>query len=943
MRTIIKNKGSRIWLIVTSIVLVVMLVLNYLVTVPYYSVVCLVLGSKRAIYEEGTEAAYPYQTESKEQAREQGAELTQQVAEEGIVLLKNENNALPMQSGAKISVFGKNSVNLVFGGSGSGGGDTSASKTLYESLEAAGFQTNPALKTFYEDDSKSGSARDGNPKIENNGNSNIVATETPYDMLVSNGLPDTYADYSDAAVVVFSRIGGEGFDLPRTSTDDPDRHYLELTPDEQELLRQVTSAGFDRVIVIINSANAMELGFLEDDSYGRIDAAINLPGPGSTGAMAVGEILAGTVNPSGHLADTYVADLTQDPTWANFGDNLTDNGDKYTNVDGYFVDYEEGIYVGYRYYETRGYTDGEDWYQSHVVYPFGYGLSYTDFEWTVDAGSLENAAIDANTTYTVKVTVKNTGSVAGKDVVQLYATAPYTAGGIEKAYKVLVGFAKTDTLQPGESQTMEISVDPYSFASYDYSDANGNGFMGYELEKGEYSLHVSRNAHDTVREIPFTLTADVTYATDPTTGAEVTNRFEDADDHLTNGTLSRADWEGTWPQAPTDEDRTLSAELVAAIEDKTNNNPNTYTEMPVTGAEYDTPITLRDMAGVAYDDPKWDEFLDQLTADEMVKIYNEAAFQTYDVSRLEIPYTKESDGPVGFCNFMSDKNIYGTNAYTCEVMLAQTWNTALSEKMGECIGEEGKWGDSENRVSGMPYSGLYGPGANIHRSAFGGRNFEYFSEDSYLTGMMAAYEIKGGQSQGIFMTMKHFALNEQETHRSTGYASCSWVTEQAMREVYIKAFEIAVKVADNHAVMSSFNRIGTRWTGGDYRLLTEVLRGEWGFEGLVICDFNTNSYMNTKQEAYAGGDLNLAEDRFWNSFDATSSSDVTVIRQAMHNVMYTLSNTNAVNGKVTGYAMPVWEIILFIADGVIALGLLIWGFFAIRKARRSKESVSVKK
>ena len=938
MKTIWQYKKSRVWLIVTSIVLVFVIVANYLVTIgPYYSIVCLVLGSKQAVYADGQEPIYAVTTTSKEDARQQAADLTREIAEEGITLLKNDNQALPLAEGAKISVFGKNSVDIVFGGSGSGGGDSSESKTLYESLELAGFDCNPTLKAFYEDDSKSGEPRDSNPQIENNGNAGIVATETPYESLVSNNIPDSYADYRDAALIVFSRIGGEGFDLPRTSSDDADRHYLELSPNEQELVRQVCNAGFEKVIVIINSANVMELGFVEDDSLGHIDACLNLPGPGSTGALALGDILKGAVNPSGHTVDTFPVDLKKDPVWNNFGDNNETNGDKYTDYDAYFVDYEEGIYVGYRYYETRGYTDGEDWYQQNVVYPFGYGLSYTTFDWTVDDSALLGKEIEANGSYPITVTVTNTGSVAGKDVVQLYVRAPYTEGGIEKAHKVLVGFVKTDLLQPGESAAYTVDVSPYDFASYDYSDANSNGFMGYELDGGEYSLYVSRNAHESVYETTFTVAeSGIRYETDPTTGATVTNLFEDSDDHLVNGTLSRSDWEGTWPQTPTAEDHIIDDNTKALIENTTTNNPNEYTEMPATGVVGDTVLTLRDMNGVAYDDALWDQFLDQLTPAEMIKIYNEAAFQTYDVQRLGIPYTKESDGPVGFCNFMSDKNIYGTNAYTCEVMLGQTWNVDLAEAMGKSIAEEGKWGDSEGRVSGMPYSGLYGPGANIHRSAFGGRNFEYFSEDSFLTGMMAAYEIKGGQSEGIFMTMKHFALNEQETHRSTGYASCSWVTEQSMREIYLKPFEMAVKIGNTHAIMSSFNRIGTHWTGGDYRLLTQVLRQEWGFEGLVICDFNTNSYMNTRQEAYAGGDLNLAENRFWNSFDSTSAADVTVIRNAMHDVMYTLANTNAVNGEIVGYSIPTWQYFLIGFDVLLVLVLGYWGWVVIRKAKAHK-------
>lgn len=959
IKAIWKKTGSRVWLIVTAVLLVLMIAVNILMNSTFYSIVCLYLGSKRAIYDSETVAYYPVTTGSKDEAREEGASLTQDIASEGITMVKNEGGALPLSHGASISVFGKNSVDIVFGGSGSGGGDTSESSTLYEGLEAAGFDCNPTLKSFYEDDSLSGDPRDDNPDIENDGNVDIEATETPVSSYTDT-VKNSYEDYSDAAIIVISRIAGEGFDLPRTSSDDADRHYLELAPNEQDMISMVCAAGFDSVILVVNSANAMELGFVEDGTYGEIDACLLFPGPGSTGTLALGEVLSGKVNPSGHTADTFVADLTQTPTWNNFADNNQtnpdgDSGDRYDSDDvkAYFVDYEEGVYVGYRYYETRGYTDGEDWYSETVVYPFGYGLSYSTFSWEVDASSLENTQITADGTYEVTVSVTNDkeSDYAGKDVIEIYASAPYTAGGIEKPHKVLVGFAKTDLLDPGETGEYTVEIDPYSFASYDYNDANGNGFTGYELEGGTYTLYVGGSAHDEQAAVSFSVAAGgIQYATDPDTGAAVENRYDDADDHLNaggveGGTLSRSDWDGTWPTAPEGDDYILDEDTLASLQDTSTNNPTDFSdaEMPTTGASYTSVneetgeeetsyIQLREMHGVDYDDGQWDLFLDQFTADEMVNIYNNAAFQTYEVERLGVPYTKESDGPVGFCNFMSDKHIYGTNAYTCEVMIAQTWNVELAEDMGNCLGEEGKWGDSENRVSGVPYSGLYGPGANIHRSAFGGRNFEYFSEDSFLTGMMAAYEIKGGQDEGIFMTMKHFALNEQETHRSTGLGSCSWVTEQAMREIFLKPFEMAVKIADNHAIMSSFNRIGSRWTGGDYRLLTELLRDEWGFQGLVICDFNTNSYMNTKQEAYAGGDLNLTESRWWNSFSSSSAADVTIIRNAMHNVMFVLANSNAVNGEIIGYGMPYWQIVLICVDVALGVGCVVWGVFSVRSA-----------
>ena len=417
-----------------------------------------------------------------------------------------------------------------YGGSGSGGFDTSNNKNLYESLNDAGFVTNPTLKNFYES-SQSGPVRTANSSdLDNGDNQKIATAETPQNKY-TDAVRNSYADYSDAALVVITRIGGEGFDLPRYQGDSegavsPDSHYLELDQNEIDLLTAVTDGTFKRVVVVFNTPSSFEATFLKDSAYAafadKIDAAVWIGFTGSNGIPALGEILNGDVNPSGRLVDTWAADFTKNPSFVNFGTGcLPDTTDKYDGGMYYSVDYEEGIYVGYRYYETRGETDGEDWYNANVVYPFGYGLSYTTFDWTV--GDASASEIELGTTITVPVTVKNTGSVAGKDVVQLYASAPYTLGGIEKAHKVLVGFAKTKLLQPGESETVTVSFDPYSAASYDYRDANSNGFSGYELEAGEYTLYVSRNAHESEKAIALNLAADVQIGTDPTTDSEVVN------------------------------------------------------------------------------------------------------------------------------------------------------------------------------------------------------------------------------------------------------------------------------------------------------------------------------------------------------------------------------------------------------------------------------------
>ena len=957
IKRLLKRKAILVWSIVTAVALTLTIVVDVLAFSVYDNAISLVLGGRRAVYEEGQEAIYTTETLSKEHAKENAELLTEELCEEGITLLRNEDNALPLSSGARVSVFGKNSVDLVYGGSGSGEADTSEHKTLYESLEKAGFVYNPVLKEFYENDSLSGDPRPENSSdLDSGGTLTDVPTgESDYDRYTQS-VKESYAQYSDAALIVISRISGEGFDLPRTSASG--RHYLELDENEQELIRNVTSAGFDKVILIVNSASVMELGFVETGEYGDIDACLLMSGPGSTGVMALGSILNGNVNPSGHTVDTYASDLTADPTFVNFGDCNIEDGDRYLFSDGtkgsyYYVDYEEGIYVGYRYYETRGYTDGEEWYKENVVYPFGYGLSYTEFSYETIASDIEGVTIgdqDKNETYTVTVRVANSESgVAGKAVVQVYASAPYLEGGIEKAHKVLVGFVKTGMIEPGESEEVTISFTPYDFASYDCYDSNENAHSGYELDGGDYKLYIGTNARDAFDEVDFSVeSAGVTYDVDPDTGSSVQNRFEDADDQL-GTTLSRSDWEGTMPASRTVEERTYTEELKETLDNKKTNNPNVYEEMPETGVslvavdeetgeETDGTILLREMAEEGYDSEKWNAFISQLTVDEMYNLTQEGAFQTLDILRLGIPKTIEADGPVGFVAAMDKSSVYGTNAYCCEVMVGSTWSTELARRMGESIADEAYWGDQKN--GGTPYSGLYAPGANIHRSPFCGRNFEYFSEDPLLSGEMAAAEVSGAAENGVAMFMKHFAMNEQETHRSLTGLSV-WATEQSMRELYFKPFEIAVKTDNLHGVMSSFTRIGTTWCGGDYRLLTSVLRDEWGFNGTVISDFIVNDYCDVEQMLYAGGDLNLSVTKYWRNFDASDASDVNIIMNAAKNILYTVSRTNAVNGVPIGYKMPIWQIVTIAVECVIGVGLVIWGVIVFRKQRKGGEETEI--
>ena len=844
------------------------------------------------------------------------------------MLLKNENAALPMNKGAKISVFSKNSVNLSYGGSGSGGFDTSNNKDLYESLNDAGFVTNPTLKSFYES-SQSGPVRTANSSdLDNGDNQKIATAETPQNKY-TDAVRNSYADYSDAALVVITRIGGEGFDLPRYQGDSegavsPDSHYLELDQNEIDLLTAVTDGTFKRVVVVFNTPSSFEATFLKDSAYAafadKIDAAVWIGFTGSNGITALGEILNGDVNPSGRLVDTWAADFTKNPSFVNFGTGcLPDTTDKYDGGMYYSVDYEEGIYVGYRYYETRGETDGEDWYNANVVYPFGYGLSYTTFDWTV--GDASASEIELGTTITVPVTVKNTGSVAGKEVVQLYASAPYTLGGIEKAHKVLVGFAKTKLLQPGESETVTVSFDPYSAASYDYRDANSNGFSGYELEAGEYTLYVSRNAHESEKAIALKLAADVQIATDPTTDSEVVNRYTDSENFLDSdwqldAMLSRADWEGTWPTPQTAQQHAGTDRLYEEIRSEEHNNPTDFDseEYPWFGEE--PTLTLRDLLPsaeaegyepvVSYDDERWEELMMGCDEEEMIALINNGAYHTLAMESVGLPATIHGDGPSGFTCFMSKEQVNGTCQYVSEPVMASTWNIKLMNELGEAIGEEGTIGD---KATGQPYSSIYAPGVNIHRSPFGGRCSEYFSEDPFISGMMGAAEVQGIQSRGVLPTVKHFVANEQETHRSIG-GDLSWLSEQALREIYLKPFEYTVKLGETRGIMTSFNRIGTRWTGGDYRLLTEILRNEWGFNGLVICDFNTiPQYMIPRMMFYAGGSLDLAtqQSAMWTDCDTSDAGDAIVLMRAVKDVMYALVNSNAMNAEVIGYNPPIWQ------------------------------------
>ena len=942
-------------------------------------------GKDTAITKKGdTGITFEQDFTDKEEARENGERVVKEICEEGMVLLKNENGALPLKANAKVSVFGKNSVNLVYGGSGSAapGGDT-PKKTIFDSLKAAGIKYNETLESFYKDNSKSGKGRSNNPDFDA-GVDTLLTGETPISSY-SSDITDSYSDYGDAAIVVFSRIAGETFDLPRVASDNKNRHYLELDNNERALMKHIVDSNkFEHIIILMNGSNYIDLGFLKmtnDPAYAefgnKVDGAIVIGSPGGVGIMALGEILTGAVNPSGHTVDTIYTNYQNDPTWQNFADGipygdglagLVPYGGSYrrsdnTYADYYGVEYEENIYLGYRYYETRGHVKGEDWYNANVVYPFGYGLSYTTFsEEILNKSALEAAALNATEPFEVQIKVKNTGAKAGKQVVQLYAEAPYTADGIEKSYKVLVGFAKTKLLAANAEDTVKITVDPYDFASFDSRDLNHNSKKAYELDAGDYVFHAGTDAHTDFATFTKNLAATYVFENNAADGSTVDELFPEMTSHMDRGqNLSRADFAednpASFPVAPTLEELTITDEEYAKYTsfDPNSNDTKTYT-MPTTGARCTIP--LKDLAGKPYNDELWDKFLDQLTPADMLKLFNEGCYSTTAIRKdlivkevdektgeevektmnnyVIIPATTSADGPTGFVNFMGNPAVYGCCYYQSECLLAQTYNLELATEQAYALGNESLVGDQKG--DGLPYPGWYGPAVNLHRSPFSGRNTEYYSEDPFISGKFAVEVVKGVQEKGVYVNIKHFALNDQETNRDANGVA-TWVDEQGMRELYLKPFEMAVKQAHARGLMSSFNRAGYEWAGGSYRLLTNVLREEWGFEGSVICDFKTKGYMDSKQMLYAGGDIGLINGELLylktggaNGVSFSDAKDVSYLRRAAHNICYSLANSNIMKAEVIGYRMATWKVLVYVVDGAVGAGLLVWGFFAIFSA-----------
>ncbi len=907
----------------TAFLLALVVIVNMICWGPMSSMISLATG--KGEIQEGTSDA--------------ATELCEQIANEGIVLLKNEDGNLPLEDGTKLNVFGWGSTNPVYGGTGSGGlSDAYPTVSLLEGLENAGFEVNQTLVDFYK------SFRETRPTVGMWGQDWTIPEPTieEYD---EAGIFESAKEYSDTAVVVISRSGGEGADLP-TSLDpetedtfqdgdafgayglcyssqkddlDASKHFLELTNREMAMLERV-AADYEDIIIVVNAANAMELGFVEE--YDQISSVLWCPGTGQSGFNSLGAVLKGEVNPSAKTSDTFVRDLTKTPTYNNFGFFAYDNMDEF-EVDGLvpsFVNYTDGIYVGYRFYETAA-EEGLINYDEMVQYPFGFGLSYTTFK--QEMGEVK----ESDGEISVDVTVTNTGDTAGKDVIEIYYNPPYTNGGIEKASVNLVGFEKTEILEPGASETVTVTFTIEDMASYDDISAKA-----YVLEEGDYKISLRTDSHTVVDEKVYTVEDKITYdesnarSTDDTSA---TNQLDFAHGDVIY--LSRADGFANYEEAiAAPASYTMSDEEKATFMNNSNYNPENYNydtdEMPTTGAK--NGLKLVDLRGADYDDPQWETLLDQLTVSEMDTMIALGGYQTSAAASIEKVQTIDCDGPASINN-----NFTGTGSigFPAGVMIANTWNVDIADAFGQSIG---KMADE------MGVSGWYAPAMNIHRSAFAGRNFEYYSEDPFLSGKIASTAVAGAEKEGVYAYIKHFALNDQETNRNNQL--CTWFSEQSAREIYLKPFEMCVKEGGAKAVMSAFNFYGTIPAGACPEVLNNILRDEWGFRGFVLTDYyGVYGYQDADRMIRNGNDCMLvAYDTETNHLtDTESATSVKAMRQACKNIMYTVVNSRAYDAENLQTGLLGWQVVAIVIDVVLAAGLIALEAAAIKKYKKRSAEV----
>mgnify|MGYP001415013619 FL=1 len=866
-----------------------------------------------------------------DETNEEAAEVAEEIMEDGIVLLKNES-LLPLNETKKLNIFGWESINPAYGGAGSGGiNDLYDIVSLNQGLENAGFSINQELVDFYNNYGAD------NPEMSIQKQS-WTLPEPPVDTY-SDELIKSAKEYSDVAVVVLSRKAGEGHnDIPMdvkkaaydNNSDEYDdfpegEHYLQLSQTERDMVDMVCS-NFDNVIVVYNGANQFELGFA--DEYPQIKSVVWCPGTGNVGFNALGKVFSGEVNPSGKTPDTFIYDMTTAPWWNNAEKieytNLADMAVEGMNAGTAqvyapaFTNYVEGIYVGYKYYETAAQEGAID-YDKTVQYPFGYGLSYTEFEQKM--GELE----EKDGQISVDVEVTNTGDAAGKDVVEVYYKSPYTNGGIEKSSANLIEFAKTDLLQPGESQTVTVTFSIEDMASYDENNAKA-----YVLEKGDYVISINSDSHTVLDQKTYTADKDVVYkgenkrASDDTAA---TNVFEDAKGDVTY--LSRADHFANYEEATA---APASAELgepyVSEYHLNSNFDKTTYLNdedvMPTTGA--DNGLTLADMRDADYDDPRWEKLLDQLTVDEMANMIAMAGYQTAAMDSVGKVATLDFDGPAAINNNFTG---VGSIGFPIEVVVASTWNKELAQAWGECMGKISQE---------MGAEGWYAPGMNTHRTAFGARNYEYFSEDGVLAGNMGAKAVEGARKYGVYSYIKHFALYEGNAKMVS-----VWSNEQAIREIYLKPFEISVKQGGANAVMVSWSFLGDKWTGESSNLMNTVLRDEWGFRGMALTDFfrnNGHGFMNADAALANGVDAMLStfngeENNVANPEHPTS---VLQMRNACKNVMYTVVSSWAYDGEHEETGMENWKKAGIGIDIVIALFMAGMEVLVIRGYKKRKNA-----
>ena len=984
-----KGTGVKKWGILTAIsaILMVALIIGSTIAFRYTTTINVALDVETYKIVKGDSDAdteyFKSDFASDEEREAYEEELCARLEEEGAALLMNDNEALPLSSGAKVSLFAHGSVDLMYGGTGSGAVDTASAPSFKDALTSVGIEVNETLWDLYSSEDMMEKYSRLTPDAISDtleANTQYGVNEAPWSE-IEGGAADSFADYGDAAIVVLARSGGEGADLPsgENGTDDDwiagtegDGNYLALSQEEKDLLaglKELKDDGtFKSIIVLLNSSNAIELDFLNPDICGvdyGIDSCMWIGDVGQTGINGVARLIAGEVSPSGSIVDTFTYDNMTNPAMYNFYTQAYPNAADYDlmtdgpDVQGMYSVYQEGVYLGYRYYETR-YEDavmgtanvGDYDYTSQVAYSFGYGTSYTDFEYS------DYSVTESDDGFDVNVTVTNAGDTyTGKKTVQVYFQSPYTdydkENGIEKASVELCGFAKTDELAPGESEDVTIHVDKDELRTYDSNNAKT-----YILDAGDYYFTVADGAHEAVNNVLAAkgyTTADgmdaegdaaVTYkwtnseldteifSTSEATGAKITNLFDESDPNKSSDApgevtwLTRSDWEGTFPTAPAEltVNDTLAASLAITQYDGSQADS---VEMPTLGADGD--LALASLIGADYDDPMWEDLLDQLTYEDMVNTITLGFHNTAAIPNIGKAATKDENGPQGLTAALTGGE--SAMCYTSEDVMAATFNTELMEDVGRCIGED---------CLAMGYSGLYGPGVNMHRTAYSGRNFEYYSEDPHISGAICTAEVQGIQSKGVYVYLKHVALNDSESSRR---GVNTWLNEQTAREIYLEVADKAVIDGGAWCTMSGFNRWGSTWCGAYAALQTDYLRGELGMRGMSITDYSGSSkYMDLCDALIAGTDIYDSPDPTIHTANAANYENdayiVTQMREAMHNILYTVVNSNAMNGLSEADTMkqvtPWWQIALIALIVVFGVLTVVCAVMTGRAVKRKK-------